>query len=77
MHPPLAAHLHEKKCQLIIQQLSDCHVEHPVAKFLGKCNDIKLALNACLQEEYESRRRLNHEEAKKRREKWLNSSDSL
>ena len=27
MHPPLAAHLHDKKCQDVIQQLSDCHIE--------------------------------------------------
>ena len=25
--------------------------QHPVSKFLGKCNDIKRALNVCLKEE--------------------------
>ncbi|KAK2556685.1 COX assembly mitochondrial protein 2-like protein [Acropora cervicornis] len=68
MHPSLAPHLHSE-CLKIIEQLHRCHEEHPVSKFLGKCNDIKRALNVCLKEEDLRKRRKNLEEARRKRKK--------
>ncbi|KAL9965742.1 hypothetical protein ACROYT_G029584 [Oculina patagonica] len=65
MHPSLAPHLHSE-CLEVIEQLHRCHQEHPFQKFVGKCNDIKRALNTCLKEEDLRKRRRNLEEARKR-----------
>ncbi|XP_020602961.1 COX assembly mitochondrial protein 2 homolog [Orbicella faveolata] len=65
MHPSLAPHLHSE-CLEVIEQLHRCHQEHPFRKFVGKCNDLKRALNACLKEENLRKRRRNLEEARKR-----------
>ena len=59
----------------IIQELNRCHEEHPFRKFVGACNDLKRALNACLQKEYVEKRRKNYELAqKKRRQRSKNST---
>ncbi|XP_062502082.1 COX assembly mitochondrial protein 2 homolog [Corticium candelabrum] len=70
MHPSLHPHLHGPKCQEIIILLHQCHNQHPLAKFIGKCNYLTRALDRCLQEEYQERRKKNFEEAKLRRERW-------
>ena len=70
MHPNLAGHLHTEECRKIIEQLHRCHAEHPFRKFFGVCNDLKRALNRCLQKEYEERQRTNFESAKKFKERY-------
>ena len=53
----------------MIKRLLACHKEQPTGKFFGKCNEFKLALNRCLQEEYVRRREANYEQARKRKER--------
>ena len=65
MHPPLALNLHTSQCQQIIRELHECHRNHPLRKFFGACNPIKLALNTCLKQERLERRRLTIEASKK------------
>lgn len=50
MHPPLDLHLHPM-CKEVITKFQACHNDHPWAKFLGKCNDMKRELDKCLYEE--------------------------
>lgn len=50
MHPPLAKHLHPM-CGPVIDELHECHADHPVKKFIGACNDAAKRLDACLYEE--------------------------
>jgi COX assembly protein 2 len=69
MHPPLHFHLHTEDCKKIIEALSRCHVEHPLKKYIGACNDLKRALNRCLQKEYTEKRHLNWVESQKIKEK--------
>jgi len=68
MHPTFAPHLHGEECRKIIQQLNQCHEDHPFRKFVGVCNDLKRALNACLQKEYVEKRKKNYELAQKKKE---------
>ena len=70
MHPNLADHLHSEECRKVIRELQKCHAEHPYRKFLGACNDLKRALNACLQKEYQERQTTNLEEARRKREAY-------
>ena len=70
MHPSLAPHLHSEECQRIIRDLSKCHEQHPLRKFLGACNPLKRALNECLKRETVHRRRENYEAAQKKRKKY-------
>ncbi len=67
MHPSLAPHLHGEDCRKVIEQLSKCHEDHPLQKFLGVCNPLKRALNRCLQKEYEERQRKNYELAQEKK----------
>jgi COX assembly protein 2 len=50
MHPTLTPHKH-KDCYEVIMNLSNCHLQNPILKFVGYCNSYKTELNACLQEE--------------------------
>ena len=68
MHPPLQLHLHSEECQRVIKQLLACHKEHPTRKYFGKCNEFKLSLNRCLQEEYVRRRQANYEQSQRRKQ---------
>jgi hypothetical protein len=38
-------------CGPIIQLFEECHDEHPIAKFMGRCNDLKRELTLCLRAE--------------------------
>lgn len=69
MHPNLAPHLHTE-CRDVIEKLSSCHSQHPYKKFLGACNDLKRALNKCLQQEYETKRRKNYQESVERKKRY-------
>ncbi|KAJ1833303.1 Respiratory chain complex assembly or maintenance protein [Coemansia sp. RSA 2711] len=66
MHPALADHLNPG-CIELVERLNTCHVEHNWAKFFGKCNALSEALNRCLGEEFEVRRRRQLVEARARR----------
>ncbi|XP_024543505.1 COX assembly mitochondrial protein 2 homolog isoform X1 [Selaginella moellendorffii] len=63
MHPPLVLHKHPL-CTEIITLFLRCHEDHPAAKFWGKCNDLKLELVRCLQEEKAVKRKKNFEKSK-------------
>lgn len=68
MHPPLAENLHGEECRKVIEQLHKCHADHPYRKFLGACNDLKRALNRCLNKEYRERQAASLERARKTKE---------
>ena len=77
MHPNLAEHLHSEECREVISQLQQCHADYPYKKFLGACNDLKRALNRCLQKEYEVKQKHNYQtslERKERYQKFLSES---
>jgi COX assembly mitochondrial protein 2 len=40
-----------KDCGPIIQMFEECHDEHPIAKFMGACNNLKRELTLCLRAE--------------------------
>ncbi|KAL4528107.1 hypothetical protein Ndes2437B_g00219 [Nannochloris sp. 'desiccata'] len=44
MHPPLHISRHPH-CKEVIEALIKCHNDHPIAKFVGVCNDQKWALD--------------------------------
>lgn len=74
MHSSLAPHLHTEECLAIIRSLHKCHEEHKYSKFWGACNDVKRALDKCLQKEYNEKRKLNYQkslERKRRQEEKL------
>ncbi|KAJ2554365.1 hypothetical protein EV175_002613 [Coemansia sp. RSA 1933] len=66
MHPALADHLNPG-CIDLVERLMACHDENKWAKYLGKCNALSDALNKCLGEEFEIRRRKQQVEARARR----------
>lgn len=68
MHPPLVAHRHPE-CAELIRALEGCHARRPLAKFLGACNDQKIALDKCFRSEKALRSAANREKSK--REKAL------
>ncbi|GAA5902895.1 hypothetical protein JCM5296_006325 [Sporobolomyces johnsonii] len=66
MHPPLAEHRLEG-CAQVVAALKECHDTNPYLKFLGFCNDEKVALNQCLRAERLERTRENSQKAKEKR----------
>ncbi|KAL6064357.1 COX assembly mitochondrial protein [Balamuthia mandrillaris] len=66
MHPPLKTG-HEK-CRQQIDALERCHKENPLAKFVGVCNSVRVALDKCLYEEYLELRQQNFERHREHRE---------
>ncbi|KAJ2674750.1 Respiratory chain complex assembly or maintenance protein [Coemansia sp. RSA 1085] len=66
MHPALADHLNPG-CIELVERLNACHTDHRWAKFLGKCNALSEALNKCLAQEFEVRRKQQLKEARARR----------
>ncbi|KAK9717734.1 Respiratory chain complex assembly or maintenance protein [Basidiobolus ranarum] len=71
MHPHLAKHK-LRDCLEDIYNLEDCHVDHPIGKYFGICNAFKNALNGCLGEEFDERRKVNAANARAKREKIVN-----
>lgn len=63
MHPDLAPHLHGEECRRAIEKLHRCHVENPYRKFFGECNELRRALDRCLQKEYHIRQKKNYKAA--------------
>ena len=70
MHPSLAPHLHGEECREVIEKLHRCHAENPYRKFLGACNDLKTALDRCLQKEYHVRQKRNLQSAVERKQRY-------
>lgn len=35
----------------IIEEFQKCHLDHPFAKFIGECTDLKIKLDRCFREE--------------------------
>jgi COX assembly protein 2 len=60
MHPVQGLNVRERpECTHVIHALKQCHVEHSIAKFWGKCNPEKLALDTCLRAEKKKRVKRN------------------
>ncbi|KAI9293759.1 UPF0287-domain-containing protein [Neoconidiobolus thromboides FSU 785] len=78
MHPTLTPHKHTE-CISQIMALNNCHLNHPIKKYFGECNDLKIELNKCLALEFEGIRSANAKkakDAKKRREElWKEFED--
>lgn len=72
MHPHLGLHAHPR-CQKQILALQDCHRTHSVLKFLGKCNEVRRQLDACLYEEYVEARTANMNKRNEERDRMLAS----
>lgn len=70
MHPSLAPHLHGEECREVIAKLHKCHAEEPYRKFLGACNDLKIALDRCLKKEYHVRQKANYKSATLRKQRY-------
>lgn len=77
MHPNLSAHLHGDECRKVIEALQKCHRDHPYKKFLGACNDFKIALDSCLYKEYKQQQKKNLEQSRltKKRYQQMNKED--
>lgn len=66
MHTDLSPHLHTTECNILIEQLNNCHTENKFAKFLGVCNDIDNQLVRCLKRERQARAAANRVKAAER-----------
>lgn len=64
MHPRLDRP--HPNCQQVIDDLNNCHVDKPYAKFWGACNDQKAALDKCFAMEKKERRKIHLLEARER-----------
>jgi len=62
MHPPLDRP--HPDCQEAIKNLQNCHEEHVLGKFVGKCNQFKADLDACFRLEKEAKRSANMKKAR-------------
>eukprot|EP00210_Caulerpa_lentillifera_P004122 g3930.t1 len=58
MHPPLHIHRYPS-CQKEILELIACHQEHPIAKFVGVCNEAKHELDSCMKADRKQKRASN------------------
>ena len=63
MHSSLSPHLHSEACVELIQLLQQCHQDHGMGKFFGKCNKLKFQLSKCFAEDSKERRRKNREKS--------------
>lgn len=68
MHPPLTLHKHPA-CAEVIVNFKKCHEDHPLQKFFGACNDLKIQLDKCFREEKQAKRKANFEASKQFKEK--------
>ncbi|CAM9775818.1 unnamed protein product, partial [Phaeothamnion confervicola] len=68
MHPPLDRP--HPLCQKEIEEIIRCHQEHPYAKWWGRCNAAKSALDRCFYLEKEEKRKANLEHARAKRARW-------
>ncbi|XVE59486.1 hypothetical protein DITRI_Ditri05aG0049700 [Diplodiscus trichospermus] len=53
----------------IIEEFQKCHLDHPIAKFLGECTELKIKLDRCFRQEKALKRKANFEQSKKLKER--------
>ncbi|KAF9348838.1 MAG: hypothetical protein J3Q66DRAFT_322674 [Benniella sp.] len=68
MHSKLDLHKHIS-CEDIIVEFDRCHSESILNRYLGRCNQLKRAMNECLQAEFDINRKKHFEKAKEKRKK--------
>jgi len=68
MHPPLGRT--HPLCGREIEKLVECHESHPWGKWLGACNEAKVALDRCFRAEKEFMRKTNAEKAREARRRF-------
>mmetsp|Transcript_20102 Transcript_20102/g.35730 ORF Transcript_20102/g.35730 Transcript_20102/m.35730 type:complete len:85 (-) Transcript_20102:294-548(-) len=68
MHPPL--HRPHPQCQAVVAALTECHESNPFAKYMGACNDAKVALDQCFRAEKEVKRKANADKARESRKRF-------
>ncbi|KAG0163965.1 hypothetical protein DFQ28_010957 [Apophysomyces sp. BC1034] len=66
MHPQLSEH-NQEQCIEAMRALDKCHNANSFNKFLGLCNDVKIALDNCLKEEFVVKRAENKAKAAEKR----------
>ena len=57
-------------CKDQVDALTKCHEDHPIAKFWGKCNQQKAAMDRCFKIEKEAKRKVNAAAARESRKRY-------
>ncbi|KAL1492886.1 hypothetical protein ABEB36_011060 [Hypothenemus hampei] len=64
MHTDLSPHLHTDKCNDLIRLFRECRIDHPLTKFVGKCDHEYIQMTRCLKQERINKRQRSIEMSK-------------